>query len=43
MSNSIKAVWPVLAKVVLPAVVTTLGTMFAALDSELFLRFCGVR
>lgn len=42
MTQQIKAVWPVLLKVVLPSALTALGTMAAALDSELFLRFCGV-
>lgn len=42
MTQQIKLLWPVLIKVVLPAVVTAAGTTLSILDSEMFLRFCGV-
>ncbi|MDZ4393449.1 hypothetical protein [Cypionkella sp.] len=42
MSNQIKVFWPVLVKVIAPAVLSAAGTTWALLDSDSFLRFCGV-
>ena len=43
MINNINGLWPVLLKVILPAVVTAAGTTLSLLDSDIFLAFCGVK
>lgn len=42
MINNLKGFWPVLLKVVAPAVLTAAGTTWSLLDSDSFLRFCGI-